>query len=397
MEDPRVFEAAHALLLDLVAEGTVTGIRLDHPDGLFDPALYLSQLRDAVDDRTPAGRDRVYIVVEKILAHGERLRDGWPVQGTTGYNALNAINGVFIRPDGLTELRRAYRQFTGYRARAADTIYASKRFMMRSAMASELNILTRALNRLSEGERRFRDFTLNGLRRALTEVIACFPVYRTYVTASGAGADDAAVVDAAIAEARRRNPVQEPSIFEFIRLALLPGDNGDRPDAPTHDLRVAFAQKFQQYTAPVVAKGLEDTAFYNDVLLRVRQRGRWRSSPPDTGGRGPAREQPAAPGAVAPRADGGFDPRHQVGRGRASPHQRPLRAAARLAGTREALVVDQRRGEKWPRAWRRIATTSGCSIKRSSGRGRPNRPTARRRAEPATRWSSGCSATCERR
>jgi (1->4)-alpha-D-glucan 1-alpha-D-glucosylmutase len=267
MEDSRVFDATHALLLDLVAEGTVTGIRLDHPDGLFDPASYLSQLRDAVDDRTPAGRDRVYIVVEKILAHGERLRDGWPVQGTTGYNALNAINGVFIKPDGLSELRRAYRQFTSYRARAADTIYASKRFMMRSAMASELNILTRALNRLSEGERRFRDFTLNGLRRALTEVIACFPVYRTYVTAAGAGADDAAVVDAAIAEARRRNPVQEPSIFEFIRLALLPGDNGDRPDAPTHDLRVAFAHKFQQYTAPVVAKGLEDTAFYNDVLL----------------------------------------------------------------------------------------------------------------------------------
>jgi (1->4)-alpha-D-glucan 1-alpha-D-glucosylmutase len=267
MENPQVFDATHALLLDLIEEGSITGLRIDHPDGLFDPAAYLQQLRAAIDARVPPGHEsEVYLVVEKILARGERLRDTWPVQGTTGYDALNVINGVFVLPDGLSELRRVYRQFTGYRTRASDTMYASKRFMMRSAMASELNILTRALNRLSEGERRFRDFTLNGLRRALTELIACFPVYRTYVTAAGASPEDVAVVDAAIVEARRRNPVQEPSIYGFIRQALLPASNGNGGNG-TRDLRVAFAHKFQQYTAPVVAKGVEDTAFYNDVLL----------------------------------------------------------------------------------------------------------------------------------
>jgi (1->4)-alpha-D-glucan 1-alpha-D-glucosylmutase len=265
MEDPPVFAASHALLLDLVRDGTLSGIRIDHPDGLYDPAGYLAQLRAAVDECTGDGRS-VYIVVEKILTRGERLRESWPVEGTTGYDALNAINGVFVSPDGLPDLRRSYRQFTGFRARTADTLYAAKRFMMRSAMASELNMLTRALNRLSEGERRYRDFTLNGLRRALTEVIACFPVYRTYVTAAGASGEDVAVVDAAIAEARRRNPVQEPSIFAFIRQALLPTANGTG-SAGTRELRLIFAQKFQQYTAPVVAKGVEDTAFYNDVLL----------------------------------------------------------------------------------------------------------------------------------
>ena len=136
-------------------------------------------------------------------------------------------------------------------------------------MASELNVLARALNRLSERDRRFRDFTLNGLRRALTEVIACFPVYRTYVTRTARAPRMPSLVDAAIAEARRRNPVQEPSIFEFIRQALLPGSN--RADGlagtATRDRRLAFAHEFQQYTAPVVAKGVEDTAFYNDVLL----------------------------------------------------------------------------------------------------------------------------------
>ena len=268
MEDPRVFADTHPLVLDLIASGSVTGIRIDHPDGLFDPAGYFESLQAAIRDRVGSGARRLYVAVEKILGRGERLREDWLVDGTTGYASANSINGLFVHAEGLSDLRRVYRRFAVFRALPSDTIYTSKKFMMRTAMASELNVLVRALNRLSEGDRRSRDFTLNGLRRALIEVIACFPVYRTYVTARGATADDESVVDSAIAEAKRRNPVQEPSIFAFIRRMLLPAPvgPGDAAD-PERDRSVAFACKFQQYTAPVIAKGLEDTAFYRDVLL----------------------------------------------------------------------------------------------------------------------------------
>jgi (1->4)-alpha-D-glucan 1-alpha-D-glucosylmutase len=268
MEDPQVFADTHALLLQLVRHGVVTGLRIDHPDGLFDPAEYFERLQRTIQDQLGEPTRRFYVVAEKILARGERLRDDWQVHGTTGYNFLCTLNGLFVHPEGLASLRRCYRRFTGHTDSAADTIYDSKKLMMRTAMASELNLLSRALNRESEVDRHSRDFTLNSLRRALTEVIACFPVYRSYISQRGASADDAAVVDAAIADARRRNPIQEPSIFDFIRRVLPFGQNGSAAaDHGTRERAVSFAQKFQQYTAPVLAKGLEDTAFYRDVLL----------------------------------------------------------------------------------------------------------------------------------
>ena len=269
MEDPRVFAATHALLFDLVENGHITGLRLDHPDGLFDPTAYFQSLAAAVAERVAhTGDDNFYIVIEKILGPGEQLRENWPVHGTTGYGFLNTINGLFVHPQRLRVLRRVYRQFSGYRASTADTEYDGKRLIMRTALASELNVLARALNRISETERRYRDFTLNSLRRALVEVVACFPVYRTYVSAAGATDEDVAVVDTAISEARKRNPVEEPSIYEFIRQVLLPPTAETDPAAGQwRDRAVAFAHKFQQYTAPVVAKGVEDTAFYTDVLL----------------------------------------------------------------------------------------------------------------------------------
>ena len=267
MEDPRVFADTHALLLQLVERRLVTGIRIDHPDGLYDPTAYFEALQNAVQERLGSKR-RIYVLAEKILGRGERLRNDWHVHGTTGYGFLNTLNGLFVHREGLGELRRFYRRYTGQSASPGDTIYDSKKFMMRTAMASELNVLSRALNRESETDRRSRDFTLNSLRRALVEVIACFPVYRTYITDRGASAEDLGVLETAIGEAKRRNPVQEPSIFEFIRHALVPNvhPQTERQDAE-RDRTVAFAQKFQQYTAPVVAKGLEDTAFYRDVLL----------------------------------------------------------------------------------------------------------------------------------
>jgi (1->4)-alpha-D-glucan 1-alpha-D-glucosylmutase len=267
MEDSHVFADTHALLLQLVEEGLITGLRIDHPDGLNDPAAYFEALQNATRQRLNAAAGPFYVVAEKILARGERLRDDWKVHGTTGYGFLNTLNGLFVEPDGLAALRRFYRRYTGHTDSPADTIYDSKKFMMRTAMASELNVLSRALNRESEADRRSRDFTVNSLRRALTEIIACFPVYRTYITERGASADDRAVLDAAIADAHRRNPVQEPSIFDFIRRSIVPEPAGDGQADATRDRTVAFAKRFQQYTAPVVAKGLEDTAFYRDVLL----------------------------------------------------------------------------------------------------------------------------------
>ena len=264
VEAPAVFAAAHALILDLVEERVVTGLRVDHPDGLFDPAGYFRALRDAV--RARLADEDVYVVAEKVLARDERLRTDWEVAGTTGYNALAELNGLFVHPQGLSNLRRTYKRLARFQASAADTTHDGKELMIRSALASELKVLAAALSRLAERDRHVRDFTFTALRRALIDIVSCFPVYRTYVTENGVEPEDAAVVDAAIAEARRRDPLQEPSLFAFVRQVLLPS----KDEAPALDgfrERLAFARKFQQYTAAVSAKGLEDTAFYNDMLL----------------------------------------------------------------------------------------------------------------------------------
>ena len=264
VESPAVFTAAHALVLDLVEARVVTGLRVDHPDGLYDPAGYFRSLRDAV--RARLGNDDVYVVAEKVLARNERLRSDWEVDGTTGYNALAELNGLFVHPQGLGNLRRTYKRVARFQASAADTTHDGKELMIRSALASELKVLAAALSRLAERDRHSRDFTFTALRRVLIDIVACFPVYRTYVTENGVEPEDAAVVDAAIAEATRRDPLQEPSLFAFVRQVLLPA-KGDAPASDGFRDRLACARKFQQYTAAVSAKGLEDTALYNDVLL----------------------------------------------------------------------------------------------------------------------------------
>jgi (1->4)-alpha-D-glucan 1-alpha-D-glucosylmutase len=262
MEDPAVFDAVHGLLARRIADGTVTGIRVDHPDGLFDPQTYFERLqalmRTALRDRA-AGRT-LYVVAEKILAPGESLSPDWPVSGTTGYGFLNLVAGLFIDGRQTPRLRRIYAQITGGQATFDETAYGSKCAILDSSMAAELNVLAHALNRISEGDRRCRDFTLQSCRRALREVVACFPLYRTYVSERGASAFDREAVAAAIAEARRRNPLVEGSIFEFLEENLLPPAAGSADPGAAERLR--FAMHAQQVTAPVQAKGVEDTAFY---------------------------------------------------------------------------------------------------------------------------------------
>jgi (1->4)-alpha-D-glucan 1-alpha-D-glucosylmutase len=285
VEDPEVFAAIHQLLARLLREGRVTGVRIDHVDGLFDPAKYLDMLQDLAADAWKAprqpGERPLYVIVEKILSGRERLPEGWSVHGTTGYNFLNQVNGLFVDPSNARRMRRVYAKLTGITRTFDDLLYESKRLIMDTSMASELNVLADMLNRISESNRKSRDFTLNSLRDAIIEVVACFPAYRTYITTRGWTPDDRGVISQAIGRARRRNPAMDPTIFDFFREVVLPRDPEDTAAQRGHDRRVGyppadvseaaerlrFAMKFQQYTGPLQAKGLEDTAFYRYNLL----------------------------------------------------------------------------------------------------------------------------------
>ncbi len=257
MEYEPLFQAAHVKLFELVERGVIDGVRLDHIDGLLDPQQYLTQFRAA----TAHVQRRLYLVVEKILARQEWLSAEWPVDGATGYEFLALLNGLWVDQDRMSEIDSIYRNFCERMQPEVDAVYKAKRLITATSMASELNVLGHELNRLSERNRRSRDFTLEGLREALREVVACFPVYRTYISERGFSATDEMAINEAIGQARRRNPTLEPSIFEFIRSHICPVRKpGEAGDAFAERLR--FAMKFQQYTSPVQAKGMEDTVFY---------------------------------------------------------------------------------------------------------------------------------------
>ncbi len=261
MEHREVFDAAHGLVKRLVDEGRITGLRVDHPDGLSDPAEYLERLRAL----SPVP---LYIVAEKILSPGETLSADWQVEGTTGYGWLHRVSGLLVDPRHVRKLRRIYTRLTGRTESFEEVAYRGRLTIMLTSMASELNVLAHALNRISEADRRSRDFTLSSCRRVLREIAACFPVYRTYVSARGASRFDREMIDAAISEARRRNPVMEDSIFDFLRDVLVPvADGREAADDPMTHVRLAFAMNVQQFTAPVFAKGVEDTAFYRYHVL----------------------------------------------------------------------------------------------------------------------------------
>ncbi len=284
MERPEVFSASHSLVLRLIAAGTVTGLRIDHIDGLFDPPAYLLRLQEAAANGGIAGQRSLWVVVEKILSGNETLPEQWAVDGTSGYDFLNDVNGLFVDARHHRALRRIYQRFTGQRVPFADVVYESKRLIMSTSMSSELNVLAHALNDISEQDRCTRDFTLNSLRQTLREVVASFPVYRTYISAQGSTGTDRQHIMNAIRHARRRNPTLESSIFDFLRDVLLADPAAARCDAE-RDRRLDFAMKFQQYTGPVQAKGLEDTAFYRyNVLLSLNEVG----GDPQCFGRSPA-------------------------------------------------------------------------------------------------------------
>lgn len=249
VEEPEVFEAVHALPLSLGADG----LRIDHVDGLFDPKKYLEDLRAKAPD--------AYIVVEKILGRDEPLREDWPVEGTTGYDFANRVNGLFVYRPFAKAFRSLFERFTHVATGWSDTAYSSQRLVLQIAMTGEIAMLASQLDRISEQHRWSRDFTLESLRNALRVVIACFPVYRSYLRNGEASDGDRGLVLRAIREAQRRSPATGVSVFEFIREVLL----GNDPEGLTDDQRAErrrFTMRFQQITSPVTAKGIEDTACY---------------------------------------------------------------------------------------------------------------------------------------
>jgi (1->4)-alpha-D-glucan 1-alpha-D-glucosylmutase len=264
MELPEVFDAAHQLVLQLVENGAVNGLRIDHVDGLWDPRDYLEKLQQRCGEVLNAGQEKcpVYLLVEKILVGEERLHKDWPVHGTTGYDFTVQVINLLIDPDAAKPLTDIYEQFIGESARFADLVYQKKQLTMRLSLASEINVLGHILNRLSEKNRWYRDYTLNALTTAVREVIASFPVYRTYVRpGEEPGEDDRQVITRAVALAKRRNPAIERSVFDFLRDILLMKfpENINDEEKQEH---LYFVMKFQQCTGPIMAKGLEDTAFY---------------------------------------------------------------------------------------------------------------------------------------
>ncbi|HTU91538.1 MAG TPA: malto-oligosyltrehalose synthase, partial [Gemmataceae bacterium] len=291
MERSEVFAATHTLIFQLLRERKLNGLRIDHPDGLFDPRQYLrrlqrhylvelarqiyqsrpdykviewNELEGPLLARINSGalpERSLYVVVEKILGSNEALPADWPVHGTTGYDFLNVLGGLFVDPASARAFTTLYRDWIEDYTPFGEVVYQKKLLILQLSLSSELQMLSLALDRLAQQRRWSRDFTHHSLRRVLREVIACFPVYRSYIAGGTVHDDDRKYIDAAIRDARRRNPTLNRAHFQFLRNILLL-----RHDERAGDEEIAeqqrFAGQFQQVTSPVMAKGLEDTAFY---------------------------------------------------------------------------------------------------------------------------------------
>jgi (1->4)-alpha-D-glucan 1-alpha-D-glucosylmutase len=252
VEDPEVFEETHRLIARLAKRPGVHGLRVDHPDGLADPLRYL--------ERLAALGERPWVVVEKILADYERVPEDWPVHGTTGYRYANVLTGVFIDASAERRFDLIYRRFTGERQSFEEAAYESRLLIMNTTLAAELQGLSMRLARIAAGNRFTRDYTASGLRKALAEIAARFPVYRSYVTARGASDSDRRWIDWAVKAAKRASRIADPSVFDFVRSVLTL--EAAPPAGARRQAMIDFAMRFQQFSAPVVAKGVEDTAFY---------------------------------------------------------------------------------------------------------------------------------------
>ena len=262
VEDALVLAETHRFVFEMIGSGRIQGLRIDHVDGLFDPGGYCALLQD----RAEALGHPQYIVVEKILAPYERLRGDWRIAGTTGYDFLNLVNGLFVDERAELAFDRIYRRFAGIGTGFDQFAYRAKKDIMRTALASEIEVLTTMLDRIAEMDRRSNDYTFNVLRDALGEVVASFPVYRTYVTSEEIESEDRKYIGWAIGAARKRSELGDELVFSFIEDVLTVAAPEQSANYDRREI-LRFAMKFQQYTSPVMAKAVEDTAFYRYVRL----------------------------------------------------------------------------------------------------------------------------------
>ena len=291
-----VFEETHTLIFRLIREGKVTGLRVDHIDGLYDPAGYFDKLQkncfiqaglsmgDGLKNEKPSDQGQAdqeqallqeyekmalsephfkpfYVIGEKILTKGERMPDEWLVYGATGYVFLNSVNGIFVDAKNGKIFDAVYNNFTRSSVNFQDTVYEKKKLVMQVSMSGEVNALAHYVSTIAQKNRHTRDFTLNSLIRAITEVIACFPVYRTYINSLDIKDRDRQYIEEAVSKAKRRNPTISRFIFDFLKDVLLLNIPEELEENDKYEW-LDFTMKFQQITGPVMAKGLEDTAFY---------------------------------------------------------------------------------------------------------------------------------------
>ena len=262
VETPEVFEETHAYLFRLLERGIISGIRVDHPDGLWDPQGYFERVQKRYK-KTSGHHGRLYVLAEKILSEGEQLPEDWAVAGTTGYDYLNVANGLFVNPRAEGRLTRFYQEFSGRTIGYKETVYRSKRQVLRSSFIGEMNTLRSQLKEIADGRMEGQDFTEQELGEALATVIGSFPVYRTYITAAEPKPSKAGLnyIREAIARAKRRSRMDD-GVFDFLQ-GLLEG-KGRKSE---RERLLNFILKWQQLSGPTMAKGLEDTAFYRYFRL----------------------------------------------------------------------------------------------------------------------------------
>jgi (1->4)-alpha-D-glucan 1-alpha-D-glucosylmutase len=272
VEEEDVFEARHEIIFQLIGEGKVTGLRVDHIDGLFDPETYLARLESRAKEA--ANERPIYVVVEKILGRDELLPRSWKTRGTTGYDFLNALNGLSMEPGGLREMEAIYARFTGRTETFGEVSYARNKLVMWRLFAAEVHTLGHELGKLAARDRQARDVPMSELIGALVEVTACLPIYRTYIRSAKVSQQDRARLERTLEAARRRTPESEigDPAFEFLRRVLLLEPPAYAAELGAEYLR--FVMRWQQFTGPVMAKGLEDTAGYvHNSLISMNEVG----------------------------------------------------------------------------------------------------------------------------
>src|ERR1035437_7568982 len=261
VEDPFVFEATHGYILRLVSKNPYAGLRVDHIDGLRAPLAYLNKLQERLASDEARKETSSYVLVEKILSRHEALPDDWPVSGTTGYDYLNEANGLFVEPKGARRMEEIYSTFIGRQQNFVDVVYQKKKSVMNTLLGVEMRTLGRQLAELAAQDRYARELNREQLIDALIEVTACLSIYRTYIRNMDIPAQCAKFIEDALTAARARAKDISSAFFDFVREVLLilnlPHVLVDQREA-----RLAFVTRWQQFTGPILAKGLEDTSLY---------------------------------------------------------------------------------------------------------------------------------------